>query len=251
VESDKLASTKLKLDAADSHIKDLVVLINAFYTTDPKPVRSYVDIEGDKQVFKVEHLRDLPGTIYTRIGDALSNTRSSLDHLAGALAVRNGQPANHSNFPIAGSKEKFESKKLQGEQKFGAEAWAMIGELNPYRGGNDLLWSLNTLRNMDTHETVVPIASTIPGFQFNLKFHIPEPGDLDLVNSPRYDEFKVARLWRLPANATVMGGRTKFGCDIGFTKVEPVEGQRVATVLEQFLDLARSTATRFEQSFFN
>jgi hypothetical protein len=97
---DLLASAKLKIEGADSHNKDLAVQINAFFQTDPQPFRSYVDIEDAKQVFKVELVRNLPGPIYTRIGDVLSNTRSALDHLTGALAVKNGSSAGSANFPV-------------------------------------------------------------------------------------------------------------------------------------------------------
>src|SRR5258708_6703412 len=48
-----------------------------------------------------------------------------------------------------------------------------------YRGGNDLLWSLRTLRNLDIHETVVPIASTISGADFVVTLSLAETGQID------------------------------------------------------------------------
>jgi hypothetical protein len=248
---DLLASAKLKIEAADSHIKDLAVQINAFFQTDPRPFRSYVDIEDAKQVFKVELVRNLSGPIYTRIGDALSNTRSSLDHLAGALAVKNGHTAGSVNFPVTPDQKKFEEKGVQRiEQKLGKDAWAMICALKPYRGGNDLLWSLNALRNMDTHETVVPIASGVSWADFNVMLDFAEPGLVETAGPARFDENNVARIWRIPASATILDGQTRFSLDVAFTKVEPVDGQPVIAVLQQFLDFTRRTVSLFEKRFF-
>lgn len=247
-----LASTKLKIDGADDHLKDLSTLINAFFHSDPHPFRSYVDTEGTKQVFKVQLLNDLPGPIYARIGDVLSNTRSALDHLASALAVRNGSTAKGANFPIARDQQTFEGKGVQGkEQMFGKEAWSAICGLKPYRGGNDLLWSLNELRNIDTHETVVPIAWGVTAANFNAIIELRETGDVDMAVSPiRFDENKVGRIWRVPANATIHDSRTQFSLDVGFTKVATVEGRAVIAVLQQFIALTRSTIATFEQQFF-
>lgn len=249
---DLLASAKLKIEGADSHIKDMAVQINAFFQADPKPFRTYVEVEGAKQVFKVQLTGDLPGAIFNRVGDALSNTRSALDHLVGALAVKNGKTAKDANFPITDDHKKFEDKRIQRiEEVVGKDAWSMICKLKPYRAGNDLLWSLNTLRNTDTHETVTPIASGVTQATFKVRIRLPEAGEVDFMNSPiSFDENKVARIWRIPANATILGGETQFSLDVAFTKVEPVDGQPVLAVLQRFLDLTRRTVSLFEEKFF-
>lgn len=246
-----LTSARLKIENADSHIKDLAAQISTFFQTDPKPFRSYVDEEDSRKVFKIQALIGPPGLIYSRIGDTLSNTRSALDHLAGALAVKNGHTSGRVNFPIVEDQKKFEALEEDSKRKFGADAWHVICDLRPYRGGNNLLWSLNKLRNMDIHETVVPIASAVAGAEWVANVLLVEPGQVDTARSPvRFDENRVARIWRVPASATIINSETRFSLDIAFTKVEPVEGQPVVAVLQQFLDLTRRTVALFEERDF-
>ncbi|GLR96830.1 hypothetical protein ACVIU7_008990 [Bradyrhizobium liaoningense] len=190
-------------------------------------------------------------TIYMTIGDALSNTRSALDHLTGALAVRNGHSAGSANFPIAANQERFEDKSVQRiEQKLGKDAWAIICGLKPYRGGNDLFWALNTLRNKDTHETVVPVASAIFRAGFNLRVRtVDESSRIDLF-AARFDEKMVARIIRMPTSVTVFDGDIKVGLGVAFANVATVEGEPVVAILQQFLDLTRRTVVLFEERFF-
>ncbi len=249
---DLLASAKLKIEGADSHIKDVASQIRAFFETEPYPIRTYIDVEPPKQWFKVELIRALPGPLYARIGDALSNTRSSLDHLAGALAVKNGYAAGSANFPVARDQKVFESKRTQEKEKIlGKDAWGMICGLKPYRGGNDLLWSLNNLRNTDFHETVVPIASAVFNSSFNFRVQTVDQTSLIEMPTPaRFDENMVARIVGMPTSATISNGDFKVALDVAFSKVEPVEGQPVVAVLQQFLDFTRRTVALFEERFF-
>jgi hypothetical protein len=98
---------------------------------------------------------------------------------------------------------------------------------------------------------VVPIATEVAGAEWVANVLLVEPGQVDTARSPvRFDENSIARIWRVPANATIVNSETRFSLDIAFTKVEPVEGQPVIDALQQFLDLTRRTVAFSEQKFF-
>jgi hypothetical protein len=82
------------------------------------------------------------------------NLRSGLDHLAYALFMvgprgTSGSPAKHVYFPISDDSTKYvaESRgKVKGMRRDAIDA---INAVKPYKGGNDTLWVLHKLNNVD------------------------------------------------------------------------------------------------------
>jgi hypothetical protein len=92
-------------------------------------------------------------------GDVIHNLRAALDHLAQHLALV-GCPAltdkelRQVEFPIAETPAKYEADKARKVKGMKPEAIERIDRLKPYRGGNDALWRLHALDNIDKHRTL-------------------------------------------------------------------------------------------------
>jgi hypothetical protein len=66
-------------------------------------------------------------------------------------------------FPITETQVKYEKRKLSGDaflRILRSEVAAAVDRLKPYRGGNDGLWWLHALNNIDKHRMVVTAAGS-------------------------------------------------------------------------------------------
>lgn len=128
----------------------------------PFPVED-VDPSTGVTVVQVELSEPLPESWGPRIGDVLHNLRSSLDHLAYALAAAHtGLPLSEAlekgtGFPIFDNAADFHDKR-KGQRSIrgiASDAQATIERLQPYQRGPDFgldpLWLLHQLSNIDKH----------------------------------------------------------------------------------------------------
>lgn len=61
-------------------------------------------------------------------------------------------------FPIAETSEKYEAYKLKKMKRMLPEATEAIDRLKPYKGGNDALWRIHELDNIDKHRALFTLA---------------------------------------------------------------------------------------------
>jgi hypothetical protein len=90
---------------------------------------------------------------------------SSLDHLAYQLVCSDTGDAppnpNWIYFPIADDAEKYEAKKQGKIEGAVQDTFAAIDALKPYKGGNDLLWILYRLNNVEKHRLLITVGSML------------------------------------------------------------------------------------------
>ena len=92
-------------------------------------------------------------------GDVIHNLRAALDHLAQHLALI-GCPTltdaelRQIEFPIAETSTKYESEKARKVKGMKPEAIEAIDRLKPHKDGNNALWRLHELDNIDKHRTL-------------------------------------------------------------------------------------------------
>ncbi|MBS0253453.1 MAG: hypothetical protein JSR78_20530 [Proteobacteria bacterium] len=261
--NDKLLSPKLKIERANKHIVDATAQIITFLNTNGNLIETFMEPEpgGLRQIIKARFLKRPPPEIAGAVGDAISNLRSSLDHLVRCLAINHsGSPPYDAAFPFDKDRDKFESPGTQ--RKIAAlspEAQQMIRDLQPYavsetepeKGGNNMLWALNKLRNSDVHRLIAPIGMVTVGHKLNVQTrgHL----GLNTIEAPkwvRFDEDMTAELMRVPGAASDIQGNLQTGIDIGFGDIEPVAGYPVLRVLHDFSNLAKRILLTFEQRFF-
>src|SRR5690606_22121211 len=98
-------------------------------------------------------------------GDALHNLRSALDVMWFAIRHPGGPDWSDrkTQFPICEGANSF-VKALEGiEKTFPKPAVDILNNVKPYKGGNDGLWLLSRLNNIDKHNTLIPVYSSIGG----------------------------------------------------------------------------------------
>lgn len=98
-----------------------------------------------------------PFEILAVAGDVIQNLRSALDHLAFQLAEVNGHGSDQTAFPIGKSAQDYESIKTRKVNGISSTAVELIDSLKPYKGGNDALWRLHYLSNLDKHRFLLTI----------------------------------------------------------------------------------------------
>src|SRR5260370_21429469 len=96
----------------------------------------------------------LPWSAVASAGDVVHNLRSALDHLAHQLVLV-GTPGKEQTrrieFPSARDLATYENTKGAKVVGMRQEAIEAIDALQPYKGGNDGLWRIHELDNIDKH----------------------------------------------------------------------------------------------------
>jgi hypothetical protein len=113
-------------------------------------------------VYTMDKVDLVPPKIALIAGNVIQNLRSALDHIAYRLA---GIKANKDTaFPIAKSKREYEGKDgLRSRRTRGmpSAAVAAIDAIKPFQGGNEVLWRLNKLNNIDKHRLILTVGSAV------------------------------------------------------------------------------------------
>ena len=151
-----LVDARAKLDRARLHIAELESQNASFLETKPYDVTPEYYTEKDMTVYFLDRFTPVPVALPLIIGEAVHNLRSALD-IAAWTAYRsdNTDEGRHIYFPIAkdATTYPYESeRKLKGVKQSFKDA---INTLEPYAGGNDLLFGLHKLDLADKHQLLI------------------------------------------------------------------------------------------------
>jgi hypothetical protein len=171
-------SVKLKLRRVDEHMNALDESIKAFLEPKPYGARRILERDGAEHVFVWDGYIEPPDDFGLIAGDAIHNLRSSLDHLALALAIAGASTKGVSmtqkkvariQFPVVASPSEFAEQLRRGRLEYVEPAvQAFIEDSQPYRmtpkapKANNL-FVLSALDNADKHRvlTTAGLASSI------------------------------------------------------------------------------------------
>lgn len=159
----RLAHIRPKVERAKLHIGDLEREVRRFLETNPYKVSGKRDPESRKPIYYVSSVEPTPSSIALIAGDAIQNLMSALDHLAYQLvcvSTNDNLPNPKWIFlPIADDAAKYEAKKARKILGARQDIFDAIDLIKPYRGGNDLLWILYRLNNVEKHRLLLTIES--------------------------------------------------------------------------------------------
>ncbi|WP_348267729.1 hypothetical protein P8936_00450 [Edaphobacter paludis] len=176
--SDKLESTdrlilvQVKVEGAKKHLRNLATDILALdhvaiLTPDPDTGIAPHPI-ALLHPNKIQSVPKLPFNIVTMAGDVVHNLRTALDHLAYHLVAVGMECApvlpltdaemRQIAFPIAETLKQYEADKPKRVKGMLPEAVEAIDRCKPYKGGNDELWRIHELDNIDKHRTLFTLA---------------------------------------------------------------------------------------------
>ena len=159
-----MGALDVKLERAEKHISDLVAEMSAFQGKHRDFIGRKVDAQGD-QVIYVKYVPKVPLIISAIAGDILQNLRSTLDHLAFRIVTSPKRstsitiPLKDIYFPFGETMNEYLTSPRRGViESASAEAVKRIDALKPYKGGNDSLWHLVRLNNIDKHRLLLTTA---------------------------------------------------------------------------------------------
>lgn len=248
--NDPLKAARLKVGRALSHLDEVRSRIVAFYRTEPYPLTHWV--EDDVEGYQVLRLRagQIPDEVAIAVGDTVSNLRSALDYAANQLAIMAGnRPLVH--FPFAGDRRTFETDtRIQRTlQAIPPGACRFICDLQPYRGGNDYLWSLTRVRNLSTHCGLLPLGVAVPGLSSKMAMlaGASPPLTFGVATAPlQFDAFGTAVLMRFPKAGSGPDYDYDLTMDVGFGDVDVVSGRSVTAVLMDYCGMVDDILSGFE-----
>jgi hypothetical protein len=165
---DRIILIRVKVERAKKHLRDLATEILALEHTDI--IISDVDFDVLHHPIALLHAAPGPTRVPTLsfdvvsiAGDVVHNLRSALDHLAQHLAIvgsasLSDKELRQIEFPIAETPAKYEADKARKVKGMRLEAIEAIDRLKPYKGGNDALWRIHELDNIDKHRALFTVA---------------------------------------------------------------------------------------------
>lgn len=160
----RLEGLRIKTDRANQHIAELDAAIRLFLDSSPYEVSPNHNYQTREMEWYLTKADPIPPSISAIAGDAIQNLRSALDHLAWQLVLANrGIPKIRvTGFPITKSSQEHASakcrRKIEGMRQAAIDA---IDALKPYDGGNETLWRLHCLNNIDKHRLLLPAVSAL------------------------------------------------------------------------------------------
>jgi hypothetical protein len=167
---ERLRHVALKIKRAKKHDAELQRQLRSFLDAKPYKVGYKHDPVTRKLIYYVASVDSAPDCLPLIAGDVIQNLMSAIDHLAYQIVCRdsNDNPPNPNwiYFPIADDIQKYEVKKAGKMQGASAASFAAIDMLKPYKGGNDHLWTLYRLNNIEKHRLLLTVGSQAAGINF-------------------------------------------------------------------------------------
>jgi len=241
--ADPLYGVKIKIRRADEHVANIESIVEAFGGSH----RIVREMEPDGVYETVKLLvAPVPEMLPVIVGEVVFHLRSALDNLACCLAIANGKSAKKVCFPIAGDRQKFELPDTQGKiQNLSPTAQKLIRRLKPYKGGNNLLWVMNRLRNDDVHTRLLPLVLDGPHWKSPTITTLIPSGAMIEIEYPQAfeDQIVLARC--------LHGAKIEYDAEpvigIAFDDIEFLKGESIVACLRQMVNLTARVVQIFER----
>jgi hypothetical protein len=260
---ERLRQITLKIERAEKHIIDLEQNVRAFLATEPYRVASKRDPQTRKPIYYVARADAVPDCIPLIAGDAIQNLMGALDHLAYQLVcsdTRDNPPnAKWIYFPIADEAAKYEAKKRGKVQGASQDTIDAIDGIKPYKGGNDLLWAMYGLNNIEKHRVLLTVGSQTTGMHLGqfISNRMREAGhpfaestarvfesmDMSLIPSDRGFPLKEGFELYVGMADEELNPNQEFGFEVALNEPGIVEGKPLLETVHQFANLVEGIVT--------
>ena len=165
--NDIFASSKLRLSRAKEHILIFEKRQRAFLKAKEWSDIVERDANGINYLHKIRFLKPFPDDFTLIATEAIEHLRASLDHAAYIMAVASGIAAPKSAyFPFAQDAAGLQTV-IKGRCKdIPADLVTLFCSFQPYKGGNDLLFALNSVCIANKHRELTQM-DIIPDITIN------------------------------------------------------------------------------------
>ncbi len=242
---DDLLDAYAAVDWAVSQLPAFEQALKAWFDAPPFLLVEEPHEKMGQKLFKLEINCPFPLTLNAAAGAIINSVRTSLDLLAASLAKRNGKtPHSDRHFPIYASHQCFiDPMNAAKREKWLSESERqIIKDLEPYDGGNNLLFALHHLDITRKHERLLavhlPLTSAIVS---------PEAWAQGFGTPPQWPGFEDGAViaWT-SINATDCDFH--FTTEVSFDEGGAVRNKPVVATLRQFAGLAEGIIQRFERT---
>jgi hypothetical protein len=155
--ADPLADSRLGIEHAKRRIHELEGEIVAFVQSNPYTHVIETNSDRTEDVHKLKLTKPLPVALSNIAFEVLTHLRSSLDRAAYATALAAGTQGRDAKFPFGDTLTEVQSRIKRQSKDVPKEVFDVMVALQPYEGGNNLLWALNKLCNANKHEILLPM----------------------------------------------------------------------------------------------
>jgi hypothetical protein len=145
-----------KMDRALEHVKQLDLWYDSWVASNPRTFTTEYNAKGGAKGVKLHLPNPVPITVGIILGDIVHNMRCALDHLAGAVAVKNSRSTKGVYFPIAPDVASLPAAVADKLRKCPQSFRDFVMGHQPYKGGNDALYALHQMDILDKHQVVIP-----------------------------------------------------------------------------------------------
>ena len=167
---ERLLHVELKVNRAKEHVAELQREIERFFAANPYAVATKRDPKTRQLIYYVSGVKPTPQCLPLIVGDIIQNLMSALDHLAYQLICSDtaDKPPRPRKiyFPIFDSVTEYEAGKQSKILGAAQDTVNAIDAIKPYKGGNDLLWMLHALNNIEKHRLLLTVGSYAGGVDF-------------------------------------------------------------------------------------
>jgi hypothetical protein len=185
---------------------------------------------------------------------------SALDHLAYQIVCcdteDNPPNPNWIYFPIAEDSAKYEAKKHGKMEGACQGTFDAIDSLKPYKGGNDLIWTLYQLNNIEKHRLLLTVGSHATGINLgqylahNLRGTFPV-GAVDAFESMNVFLNPADKGFPLKAGFELLIGdvdeqpnpKQQFRFAVALNEAGVIDGKSVIETVNQFVKLVEGIVT--------
>lgn len=254
---ERIGLIRPKIERARERFSELKAAIASFHNTKPYAIETKRDPTSRRLIYYLTRVLPVPLTVSAIAGDMLQNLRSALDHLAYQLVLVGEQrpgPFTHVYFPIADDHSQYRNRRPRQTKGMRADAVSAIDALKPYRGGNETLWRLHRLNNIDKHRLLVTAGSAFAGVNVGpvLQRHMTQMMKTmplaagDPIEAPKLDIFlkPADRLFPLDAGKELYidepdaepTNKIEFRLQVEFYEPGLIEGVPLTDSLQAMLD---------------
>lgn len=256
-----LANARLKIERAKEHIEQFKSMLKAWNNSRPYVIGTKIDTQAGQHVYYIEKAESLSPGFSAVAGDVIHNLRSALDHIAYEMCTGSGQTPPKPweiEFPIADDAAKFPSlrdRKVKGARP---DAIKVLDAVKPYKGGNDALWRLHKLDNIDKHRALLTAGSAYRSFDIAALAR-----DSMLTFGPLPKDFQPVQLFIRPADRmcplkagdellrhsvdTNVSKDLQFRFDVAFNEPQIIESESIIEALHQWFGLVSAVVADFRR----
>jgi hypothetical protein len=249
----------IKVERAEKHIGDLDDAVAAFMEKYPYSARLDLNKESGTAEVVIGVARKPPPYLGAIAGDAIHNMRSALDCLwRNAWYPGGGGWRDYGcAFPIFDSSDQFEARFRSVTHGRKKRIVDLARAFRPYKGGNDDLWGLGSVNDLDKHRILIPAFTALSEWSFSPAGRhtmtmfdgttIPVEHVTLTPQEPIFPVEDGTVLIRGPISAVrdVVDMNPQLTLQVAFGEGEMVKGKPMVPTLYRFLDLVQKIAEAY------